>query len=433
MGRNRRNKKDGPEIKEIQMTLEVCLAQSGPYTDEETGSPNRAQLAEEFSDSGDKKIGDGDYQDEAYDDTGPEVARFIYTSMLIDDEWSTKSPRGFTWWGHGLAQRVWAEECRRDEGMDVTLMHAETDFLRKVENNRQTLEGLNLLNAGTGDSAFVYDPEERRIRLHTSVYTHYQNLHWSKQVFLGAVGLQVSYAHAMVEYGISLFHGSEPDITPHPDNGHRQDRDEIVNLIELHFIPANGFAAPIEDSDFRVAADYLSSRSLLATWDEGHLTDEFPFSGEEPAHIRMARGLGPVTALFQAFSTKKHPLLGKGLLTTMKMPLTYDREDGLKIAGVLNLLETKEWARCHMNGAWHIDDRNCLSFMPIVSYKKQLLVNLAISNYIRSKWAREILKGHAKGHDDHKQMRGLEKDSERWAPGFCLHETYKGESKKFLH
>jgi hypothetical protein len=382
-----------------------------------------------------KKSQELDARYEEYDDVGPEVVPFIYTSMRIDDEWSTKSLRGFTWWGHGLAQRVWAEECRRDEGMDVTLMHAETDFLRNVENNRQTLEGLNLLNAGTAEFAFIYDPEEQRIRLHTSVYTHCQNVDWSKRYFLGTVGLQMSYAHIMVESGSHLFHGSGPDVTPHPDNGHRQDRDEMVNLVELFFIPLNAAVAPIESIEFQFAADYLSFWSL-ATWGEGVLTAEFPFSGEEPAHVRMAQGLEPVTALFQAVSSEEHPLLGKGLMTTLKLPLSYNREDGLKIASVLNLLEMKEWAKCHLNGAWYVDDRNCLSFisfMPIASYKRQLLVHIAMNFYIRSQWAREILKEHKKGADDSKHMGGLEKVSESWDPGFCLHETYKGKSKKWLH
>jgi hypothetical protein len=71
--------------------------------------------------------------------------------------------------------------------------------------------------------------------------------------------------------------------------------------------------------------------------------------------------------------------------------------------------------------------------MPIISYKRQLLVNLAISNYMRSKWARDIVKGHDTGFDDHKQMRGLGKGSERWDPEFCLNDTNKGKSKRFLH
>jgi len=37
---------------------------------------------------------DGSNGEDSQDDVGPEVVRFIYTSMHVDEEWSTKSPRG---------------------------------------------------------------------------------------------------------------------------------------------------------------------------------------------------------------------------------------------------------------------------------------------------------------------------------------------------
>lgn len=330
------------------------------------------------------------------DDAGPEVILFVYcTSLRIDDEWSVEMPGGFTWWGHGLAQRVWAEECRRDQGVDVTLMHAETDFLRNVEYNRETLEGLNLLNAETAQFAFVYDLDDRCVRLHATMYVHRQNMEWSKRMFAGAAGLQVSYAHKKVNEAARLFSGSEPDTSPHPENGYRAKPDEILGVIDLAFIPANDFADPIGDSEFRIAAGLLTRKSFT-TWGEWGLTSEFPFTGDEPAHVRMKKRLGPVTTLFQASSREKHPLLGKGLLTTMRLPLSIDREEGLRLATGLNLLESMEWAKCHMNGAWLIDELNCLSFysfLPILAHKKQILANLALSNYIRCGWAAGILKG----------------------------------------
>src|SRR5438034_671528 len=39
-------------------------------------------------------------------DLGLEVLDFVSMSMQIDDSWSVRTARGFTWWGHRLAQRV---------------------------------------------------------------------------------------------------------------------------------------------------------------------------------------------------------------------------------------------------------------------------------------------------------------------------------------
>ena len=330
---------------------------------------------------------------EEYDDTGPEAVRFTYASMHVDWEWSVETPRGFAWWGHGLAQRVWAGEFRRDRGVDVTLMHLETDFLRNVRYDEKTMEGLNRLNADTAQFAFVYNPDDRRVRLHTTVYVHRQNLEWSKRLFTGAAGLQVSYAHMKAGEASRLFDGSEPDTSPHPEGGFREKPDDMLNAINLGFIPEGDLAEPIEGNEFAFAADCLMPESLT-TWDNQGLTSEFPFLGDEPVHVRLTRGLGPVTGLFQATSAKEHPLLGKGLLTTMQLPLSHPRDELLRMADVLNLLESREWTGCHMNGAWRIDEQDCLSFvsfLPIMSYRKQILANLAFSNRNRCRWAAMLL------------------------------------------
>ncbi len=52
-------------------------------------------------------------------DLGLEAVEQVYRDMQIDDEWSVREERGFTWWGAWLRQRVWAGEAdavgRRDD------------------------------------------------------------------------------------------------------------------------------------------------------------------------------------------------------------------------------------------------------------------------------------------------------------------------------
>lgn len=332
-----------------------------------------------------------------YDDVGPEVTQFIYTSMLIDTEWSMQTPRGFTWWGHGLAQRIWADECRRDMGVDVTLMHSETDFLRNVDDNRQTLEGLNFLNTETSQFAFIYRPEERRIRLHSTVYTHRQNVEWSKRLLQRAVGLQVATAHTIVDSSSHLFKGSEPDATCHPKSGYRQKSDEMVHLLDNFFIPQSEIAPPIDSSTFELTKEHLQPQFMVTSGDKW-LNVEFPFSGDEPASIQLTQGkLGLVTSLLTVNSYEGHPLLGRGLMMRMALPVLYGREEGLQIATILNLKEATEWPKCHLNGAWCIDDKSQLlfiSFYPIAAYKPWELINLALSFSIRSQWAGGLLTRH---------------------------------------
>src|SRR5206468_2986123 len=36
-------------------------------------------------------------------DVGPEVLDFVFAAMKVDDDWSVRESRSFTWWGHRLA------------------------------------------------------------------------------------------------------------------------------------------------------------------------------------------------------------------------------------------------------------------------------------------------------------------------------------------
>lgn len=183
------------------------------------------------------------------DDVGPEVVAFIRSAMMVDEQWSVNSPRGFTWWGHRHAQRVWADECRRSEGVDVTVVHVETDFLINVGDSRENREALNSLNAGAGQWAFIYYPENRQIKLHTAFYTHHQVEDWTKRLLMGAAGLQASFAHKKARACRRLFKGADPDFSPHPESGYRKEKDEIVLILDS-FLQRSRHLPVIDGSEF---------------------------------------------------------------------------------------------------------------------------------------------------------------------------------------
>lgn len=329
--------------------------------------------------------------EDAAEDVGPAVVDFIRSSMMVDEQWSVNAPRGFTWWGHRLAQRIWADECLRSEGVDVTVVHVETDFLRNVEDSREAREGINSLNAGTGQWAFVYYPKERKVKLHTAFCTHYQVVDWTKRLLMGAAGLQASYAHKKARACRRLFKGAEPDISPHPENGYRKEKDEIVLILDT-FLERSRYVPGIDGGEFQLVEKWLPK--LLSTYDEKGVTVEVPFSGDEPAIISVGRGLAPVTALLRANSVEKHPVLGRGLAVRMTLPVSFGRDNGMEVAGKLNLRETREFTKGHLNGAWSINDKTDVvftSFLPVAFYQPRMLVNFVRSCALRSRWADEVL------------------------------------------
>lgn len=131
-------------------------------------------------------------------DLGLQTVEFVYRTMGIDDEWSIREPRGFTWWGHELAQRVWTEPARMSAGLEVYRLHAETALLRDVGDEMNPSERLAVFNHVASLNAYVWDPAARRVSLHCNVNVHADNVAWLQKILGAAVGIQAADAHIKV-------------------------------------------------------------------------------------------------------------------------------------------------------------------------------------------------------------------------------------------
>ena len=128
-------------------------------------------------------------------DVGPEAVDFVFREMKIDAEWSTRDERSFTWWGHRLAQRVWADPVFAEDGDEIVRAHAEADVLRNVPDDPKTVQALGILNTGASLSGFVWDAASRKISLRCSALFHAQNFYWLTKLFLSTVAIQAAEAH----------------------------------------------------------------------------------------------------------------------------------------------------------------------------------------------------------------------------------------------
>jgi hypothetical protein len=79
-------------------------------------------------------------------DVGISAVEHVFKKMGIDREWSVREPRGFTWWGANLAQRVWAEPVRESLGDQLAYVHAEVTLLRDVPCDARNVELVSQLN-----------------------------------------------------------------------------------------------------------------------------------------------------------------------------------------------------------------------------------------------------------------------------------------------
>jgi hypothetical protein len=327
-------------------------------------------------------------------DCGQRALDFLFESMMIDSEWSTREERAFKWWGHNLAQRVWAEPPKKDQGDPITLIHVETDFLRNVREMENTYEKLNGLQSMSSLYAFVYLPSEKKIKLHSTAYVYEANYGWLSGLLVTIAGLQLSDSYGYPD-SQQLFEGSEWDITPHPINGYRKIPDELINDIRKVFKSAGKTPVRVQDSEYKEICKMLSQFHVLATSAKSGLTAEFHFVGDESAIERKMTGKkGVATSLFTIGTDKKHVQLGHGIYSSLWLPLTDTQKEAYLRCNKLNILESTHWTNCHMFGRWTVvpDQNNKVtvafdSFLPAISYRPGLIANLTLSNGIRSRWA----------------------------------------------
>jgi hypothetical protein len=342
-------------------------------------------------------------------DVGPQLLNFIYEQMQIDSEWSLRDERKLTWWGHRLAQRIWAETVMVEDGDDIVRVHAETDILRKVNAGKQVARTLSALNRNASLSAYVWNPQTKKISLRSSAYFHSENVPWLSRFYLGVVSLQAAEAHLQPD-ALAKLVGGEVDESAHPQNGLRTRRDEMLDVIEVLYAPEGRNSSRFTTEDFHAVMRLDPEPWVMANEGEKGLTAEFSFPG-----------CMPPTALLTVDNETRHPLLGSGLLILLRLPLTLRETDVDALACQLNLAELKNPTRSHFMGSWYVDRERALNllqngllltdvpvpvgflekqaketlsfclFMPSASYKPGLLENIIYSMAHRARWANQYL------------------------------------------
>lgn len=331
-------------------------------------------------------------------DVGPQVMKFLFDALKIDDAWAVHEPRSFTWWAHRLAQRVWAEPVRSSYDHDVVRIHAATAVLRGVSDTPDLRARLATTNRFISLGALVASQVGDRIILHSAACFHAKNLPWLQPLFLAAVGIQVADAHIKAD-GLARLLGGEPDVSAHPRSGARAEPDEILGVIETVIAPGGNGASPWTEGDFKATSEMRPRPWVLATSGAGGMTAEFPFMGDLPAGIAPSLQ----TALLTASSTDRHPQLGRGLLLRLQLPFNVSKEQGSNLAWMLNALETTSETNAHRLGAWCLGSAppggpdahsvDFVSFVPAVAYRRGLLDVLAMDMAIRARWVARVLLG----------------------------------------
>jgi hypothetical protein len=256
-------------------------------------------------------------------DPGLRAVESLHKLMLIDEEWSVRRPRGFTWWAYRLAQHVEAGEPFRqtEDGPTASLIRIWTDVVTEVPSQAaaEALDCTAMANLTETMSALVFDESAGTItECCTVIVTDETNEQWLKVLSVAAV-MQNTAAHSRA-HSVANAVAGKPAQSAHPTNGERPEMDGLLNYVAATLLPS----APKESAFAGELIKSLTNANLpfwtLANGDANGFTGEIPFSGNVPAVALKDRSGGPQTALFQVFTNDSHLELGSGALIVLKLP-----------------------------------------------------------------------------------------------------------------
>lgn len=308
---------------------------------------------------------------------GLAVVRFACDNSRVDLDWSQRDGRGFTWWGHRLPQRIWAEPPIEDAGIAITRVLASTDVVRGIADLAQAAAVVDKVNSLVLTSALVVDEGERTIRAIASAWVHGQSVEWAAPLFSIVAATQVAAAEQQADV-LAALAGGEVAVSEHPVSGARPDADEMCGLLGLLEADGQG-GSRWAGGDMKAALEVVRSMPgvTLATGDAAGITAEV-------VH-------GPRTSLVQLTTHERHPTYGSGMLVRVSLPVHL--EDGPGWAAETNRREVATLVRSHFLGSWVGGSRfpSFVAFYPnFMAYSRVGVVNVAMSTVLRASWAANL-------------------------------------------
>jgi hypothetical protein len=310
-------------------------------------------------------------------DAGLRTLNDVFVSFRLNDRWSVRSGRGFTWLPHERAQRIWATEATPWHGVQVSRLVAESPLFVGKDGDREELTSLSWLGANATTSGLVV--EHGAVSLRCSVLVYEDNQEWASRVFQVAALVQAMEAQ-QVAADIAASLGYEPTVEVHPDSGRRTKPDPILSSLTDRAVWAGQHRWT--KRDFTRAIGWLNQYGIRAVEGPSGLVAEFPFGASGVNLLRVNK--------------ERHPQLGWGV----RMKLTLDgwpvRPLGTGLLPVeLNAMEHDTWDSGHVIGSWAVDRDGAspyfTCFLPSALYQPEFLEEAITWTGERSMWVSHYL------------------------------------------
>ena len=278
-------------------------------------------------------------------DVGVEALDVIHKFLLIDEQWTVRRPRGFTWWAHRFAHHLDVGRPVTADGVVLTRVTSRIPVLRDVRMARDEVDAVLLeANYYCDSYCYVYDAESRRIDSVQSALVHEQTLDWRPRLLASQFVIQLIHAE---EQAPRLARKVKAKLASsrHPEAGRRRKPDDMLGVIRDVILPSglgtNRFANKFE-FDTIVEEMHRGNAASFGASDTG-VAVEVPFSNG--------------TALIMLDTLESHRLVGQGLWVIVQLPIWPTHEEGARLAAWLNRKEADGDLLTNCIGAWSVSKR----------------------------------------------------------------------------
>lgn len=328
-------------------------------------------------------------------DAGLECLGVMHARPMIDEPWTERRPRGFSWIGHRLKQAVDASPMYDSKGVMVSKITFQTPVVRDVQASRADVHRiLAKLNRHAIASAYVYFEEQRSIVSTGLAYVHEGTLDWRPAQLASFATIQLCIAESEADYLAEVTKGRVA-LDAHAISGVRKEPDEILgaldSLFAVHGRQPSRFANKFEFDAMVDVARQANAATLGATGDG--VCFEFPYAD--------------YTSLLRLSVNIPHRRAGSGLLVELFLPTHLRQEKAVEIAALLNRREAEGESVAGFCGAWSVgqspsrngDVVTYKEFIPNLMHLPGLTQGELYKGAGRARWANALLNPGAPEND----------------------------------
>jgi hypothetical protein len=312
-------------------------------------------------------------------DVGAETLKYIHERLYIDEEWTDRRERGFTWWAHRLAQHIDAARPIDDDGIVVTRVTSRIPMLRGVKADADSVvKILAEWNFIADCYCYVYDPDARTIESVQSGIVHEQTLDWRPELLAAQFIIQLCHAEEDAPVLRRLF-GGRLASSRHPEHGRRKQPDDMLNVVWSVFRPRG--------ADKSLFADKFEFETIC---EQANRINAASFGSDESA-VAIEVPLGNSTALITLNAKEHNPRIGAGLGVFLQLPIFATFEECARLAAWLNRKEAAGEFLSHFWGAWTVmkHSERCTvarcAFVPNALHRPGIAMDFAAASIMKAK------------------------------------------------